>query len=80
MTATAVDITAGAWVRFPGWEQWRWVIAAHHVPFRPSEPRASGYVSYDASSHAGGRFNFGGFATHDQPCRVFHITPQAVAS
>lgn len=79
MSTTAFEITAGTWVRFPSWERWRWVAEARHTVFRPNEPRASGFVTYDAADRAGGRFTFGGFALHDQPCHVVRITPRAVA-
>jgi len=77
---TAADITAGSWVRFPSWDQWRYVRAARHTPFVRSEPQGSGFVQYDATdSPAGGRF-FGGFASHDEPCSVVTVTPQAVTT
>lgn len=77
---TAADITAGAWVRFPSWEQWRYVQAARHTPFTESEPRGSGFVQYDASDRPDGRCTFGGFAEHGWPCRVVTVSPRAVAA
>ena len=79
-TTTAADITAGAWVRFPDWEQWRYVQAARHTPFRPDEPRGTGYVHYDAADTPQGRPVFYGMADHNQPCRIVTITPQAVTT
>ena len=77
---TAADITAGAWVRFPSWDQWRYVRAARHTPFSESEPRGSGFVQYDASDSPTDRFStFGGFAPHEQECLVVTVTPQVVA-
>lgn len=70
---TAADIRSGAWVRFPAWEQWRYVTAARHTPFSESEPRGSGFVQYDCPG-------FGGFAEHDWPCRIVTVTPQAVTA
>lgn len=71
--ATAADIQAGVWVRFPHWEQWRNVTAARHTPFNPDEPRTTGFVQYDCPG-------FGGFSEHDRQRRVITITPEQVAS
>lgn len=70
---TAADITPGAWVRFPSWEQWRRVTAARHTPFDPAEPRTTGFVQYDCPK-------FGGYAEHEWPCLVVTVTPVAVAA
>lgn len=78
--ATAVDMRPGQWVRFDGWEQWRFVVAARHVPFRPTEPRATGFVQYDAADTPQGTPVFFGFATHRIPCHLVTVTPEAVTS
>lgn len=71
--ATAADIEAGVWVRFPSWDAWRYVQAARHTPFDPAEPRTTGFVQYDCP-------RYGGFAEHDRPCRLVRITPEAVTT
>ena len=78
--ATAADINAGAWVRFPHWEQWRFVLSARHVPFSPDEPRTTGLMYYEAADIAQGRPVFYGFATHERPCRIVTVTPEAVVA
>jgi len=79
-TDPATAIRAGSWVRFPDWEQWRYVHAARHTPFDPAEPRGTGYVHYDATGWPGHRLNYYGFADHTDHCHVITITPQAVAA
>lgn len=69
--STADEITAGTWVRFPHWEQWRHVTAARHTAFDPAEPRTTGFVQYDCP-------RFAGFAEHHQPCTVITISPKEV--
>ena len=71
--ATAADIQAGVWVRFPDWGQWRRVTAARHTPFDPAEPCTTGFVQYDCPG-------FGGFADHRETCRIVTVTPEAVAA
>ena len=78
--ATAADVRPGSWVRFSHWEQWRYVQAARHTPFRPEEPRGSGYLHYDAADTPQGRPVFYGFADHHEPCHVVRVTPQAVTA
>lgn len=79
-TSTAADITAGTWVRFPDWEQWRYIVATRHVHFSPDEPRSTGLIHLDCSDWPSDRYNFGGFAIHQEPCRIVTVTPQAVTA
>lgn len=76
---TAADIRPGVWVRFERSEVWRFVQRARHTWLSPDEPGTTGYVQYDASRWPGMRVTFGGFAAHDEPCRIVTVTPQAVA-
>lgn len=71
--STGVDIRPGMWVKVWHDDTWRYVLAARHTPWSPSEPRTTGYVQYDAVDE-GGR-TFGGFATHDEHCNIRHDTP-----
>ena len=74
--STAADITAGVWVRSRHHDRWWFVQRARHTPFSESEPRGSGFVQYDASTWPGSRVTLGGFAVHDEPCRVVTVTPE----
>lgn len=81
--ATAADIQAGCWVRLDRWNgvyEWLHVLAARHIAFSEAEPRTTGFVQYDAATGPHGGFVYGGFAAHEQPCRIVHITPQAVTT
>ena len=69
---TAASIKSGAWVRFPSWDQWRFVTAARHTPLDPDEPRSTGFVQYDCPG-------FGGFAEHDWPCQIVTVSPEVAS-
>lgn len=78
--STAADIRPGSWVRMDRWDaEWWYVHAARHTPFVPDEPQTTGFVQYDAAQWPTGGRTLGGFAVHDDTCRIVTVTPQVRA-
>lgn len=81
-SGTAAALEAGVWVRFDRWDDglWRYVHAARHSPLSAFSSRTDGFVQYEAADWPNGPIDFGGFAVHDEPCRLIRVTPEAVTS